>query len=124
MCKEVNNHLQKMLENPPAGTDTEAEKTDTVSVSDESEEDIEEDKEPEGEDSLAAYSFGELIRDSESSDCEYISDDSSHVQEAVAPAKVEGSKCPVCDAVMSQGQLLSDHLKTHYSEEVSSLLLK
>lgn len=112
MCNEVNDHLVKNLRDPPAETELLVEKTCTVSESEEYMEPLqleEEEDEVQEEDSLAAYSFGELIRDVDS-------DNSDH------KSKGDGSQCPVCANIMSRGQLLSDHLKAHYSEEVSSSL--
>lgn len=118
MCNEVNDHLVKNLKDPPAETELLVEKTCTVSESEEYMEPLqleEEEDEVQEEDSLAAYSFGELIRDVDS-------DNSDHKSKAAAAPEGDGSQCPVCATIMSRGQLLGDHLKAHYSEEVSSSL--
>lgn len=118
MCQEVNEQLQNTISVP----------SDPVRIKEEPKDDDYESI----EDELESYNFGELIADEDMEEPPV--DESMATEEPIPPetetqiARIENIpprlrhpswKCIVCSVLVPQTIHLKDHLKEHYSEEVS-----
>lgn len=127
MCQEVNQHLQRTIPIPACET--------PILIKDEPQDYDEYDEvvQETSDGDLNTYTFGQLIEDPEAqpmvllerirpekSDSTIVKHKTSPDTSFITPAKVTDWECLVCQSFVPESIHLRDHLKEHYSEEVSS----